>query len=357
MTQGMSLGRRGTKPYEHFPTGHLVIENLPVDQGTMRSLHEFYKEFGEISTIHCVPNQNMAYVGFRNAPSAFTAASTSATRPPLGNPAIKVSFHNGNPPRISKAEVEVMPVQEISSHPTTDEVPQIRGGNHLIMESEEAKKQRELRETQRQRSKERERLLSEYTGTVKSLIEKMTAPNIKEESRETYSKMLTLVKGKMSSLQQEVDAERKKEQAVVNRVYAARVRAFERQKREFAAKKQQEMTLDLRSRCVITSELPKELQQIDVLAEYLKEMGHKQLVDVVWVENRMKAVLRFETHEAAEQLISSQPGFESTWIGTREVQTLIDGGAEVERAEILQLADDVIAPSDENDATTEEPSA
>lgn len=345
--------RRGMRPYE--PAGHLVLENLPVDKNTMKALYDFYKEFGEISTIHCVPNVSMAYVGFRNSPAAYSAASSAATRPPLGSISIKVTYHHGNPPRISKPaepveqQPETYPPTEVAAARPLSELGPAPGGivdsglvnggarpsGHMVMESEEAKKQREQREAQMVRSKERDRLLTQYTGTVKTLIEKMNSAGLKEESRDAYAKLLAQVKEKMTTLQQEIDAEKKKEQAAVTRVYAARMRAFERQKRDFAAKKQQAMTLDLRSRCVITSELPEELQQIDVLAEYLKEMDHKQLVDVVWVDNRKRVVLRFATHEAAEQLIASQPGFESAWISNKDVQGYIDSGCAVEHAEAL----------------------
>ena len=151
--------------------------------------------------------------------------------------------------------------------------------------------------------------------------------------------MLESVKAKISELQKEEGERKKREAEVMQKALQLRYKAYEKQARLDSSKRQQELTLDLRSRCVKISDLPEELSQSIVLVEYLRAMGMKELTDVIWLDQRTSAVLRFANHAAADMLIKHELAFKAEWVTNEDAQNLSNYN-QVEKVEITPLDED-----------------
>ena len=315
-------------PPTALPSGaHIVLENVPGDLNIMPLLLDHFKQFGDVLSIHCIPKYNKALIDFKTR----QAAETAARQQVLGVPSITANVYGGPARGIGRGSVP-------RSQPRQSSVP---GGltKNLVLESDGARKARERRELQAAADKKRIEILSAYTEHVKQIVAKLADKTVKDEARAKYQEMLDSVKAKINDLQR-VDAERRrKEQEINQKALAIRYKAYEKQARLDSSKKQQELTLDLRSRCVKISDLPEELSQSIVLVEYLRAMGMKDLNDVIWLDQRTAGVLRFASHAAAEQLVKHELAFTAEWVSNDEALNLSNFNP-VEKVEILPLDDE-----------------
>jgi hypothetical protein len=171
---------------------------------------------------------------------------------------------------------------------------------------------------------------------VKQIVAKLAYKTTKEDVKVKYQEMLESIKSKINDLQKIEGDRRRKEQEINQKALALRYKAYEKQARLDSSRKQQELTLDLRSRCVKISDLPEELSQSIVLVEYLRAMGLKDLNDVIWIDERAAGVLRFASHGAAEQLVKHELAFKAEWVSNEEAVSLANFNP-VEKVEILPL--------------------
>ena len=309
-----------------MPEGaHLVLENVPADVNIMSLLYEHFKQFGEVISIHCIPRYNKALVDFKSRDVAEAASGEQV----LGLPVIRVSVYNGPARGVGRAPAPSSSQQPKAAAPTGLT-------KNLVLESDAAKQARERRVKQTEADKKRVELLTAYTEHVKQIVAKLADKSLKDEIRAKYQEMLNSVKANISDLQKVETERRRKEQEVMQKALALRYKAYEKQARLDSNKRQQELTLDLRSRCVKISELPEELSQSIVLVEYLRAMGMKELDDVIWLDQRAAAVLRFSNHAASEQLIKHELAFKADWVSNEEANNLSLYN-EVEKVEILPL--------------------
>ena len=317
-------------PPSALPLGaHIVLENIPVDLNIMSLLFDHFKQFGEVQSIHCIPKYNKALVDFSSRELAERAASEAV----LGIPTIKTSVYGGPARGIGRA-----PQPSMGQPKAPSSIPTGLTKN-LVLESDAARKTREKREQQGEADKKRHELLTAYTEHIKSIVAKLADRTLKEEIRAKYQEMLETVKAKIGDLQKVENERRRKEQEAMQRALALRYKAYEKQARLDSSRRQQELTLDLRSRCVRISELPEELSQSVVLVEYLRAMGMEELDDVIWLSQRTCAVLRFATHTAAERLVKHELAFKADWVPNDEANNLAMYN-EVEKVEILPLEED-----------------
>jgi hypothetical protein len=319
-------------PISAIPMGaHIVIENIPADLNINSLLQDHFKQYGDVQSVHCIPKFNKALVDF----SSRETADKAAVDPVLGIPTIRSSVYNGPARGFGRSPLPSPTQAKAPSAATTPAGP----AKNLVLESETARKARERREMQLEADKKRQELLMAYTEHVKQIVAKLADKSLKEELRGKYQEMLSSVKAKIADIQK-VETERKrKEQEAMQKALAVRYKAYEKQARLDSNRKQQEMTLDLRSRCVKISELPEELSQSVVLVEYLRAMGMKDLDDVIWLSQRTAAVLRFSNHTAAEQLVKHELAFKADWVANDEANNLSIYN-EVEKVEILPLEED-----------------
>lgn len=314
-------------PPSAIPVGaHIVLENVPSDLNMMSLLYDHFKQFGEVQSIHCIPKHNKALVDYANRDLADRAVS----EPVLGIPTIKSSVYNGPSRGIGRQVIQPVSQPKASTGAPTGLT------KNLVFESEAARKAREKREKQAEADKKRQEILMAYTEHVKQIVAKLADKTLKEEVRAKYQEMLETVKSKISDLQKVETERRKKEQEAMQKALAIRYKAYEKQARIDSNKRQQELTLDLRSRCVRISELPEELSQSVVLVEYLRAMGMQELEDVIWLAQRTAAVLRFANHAAAESLVKHELAFKADWVPNDEANCLAMYN-EVEKVEILPL--------------------
>lgn len=310
-------------PPSNLPGAHLVVENVPGELNIMSLLYEHFKQFGEAPTsIHCIPKYNKALVDFTSRELADLAAS----RPVLGVPSIRVSVYSG-PARGAPRPAAIPSI-----------APPTNMGKNMVLESEVAKKARERREGQAEMDKKRLQILETCTQHVKQIVAKLADKSISDEAREQYMAMLTSVKSKITDLQK-VDAEKRKKDAIqMQKNMALRYKAYEKQARVDSSRRQQELTLDLRSRNVRISQLPEELiGQSVVLVEYLRAMGMKELNEIIWLDQH--AVLRFANHAAAECLVKHELAFQADWVSNEEAQNIANYNP-VEQVEITPLEDE-----------------
>ena len=316
-------------PHTAIPLGaHIVLENVPSDLNMMSLLMDHFKQYGEVQSVHCIPKFNKALVDFATRDLADRAAADSV----LGIPTIRAHVYNGPARGVGRPSIPVPMPAKPTSTPATPNGP----AKNLVLESDAARKARERREKQAEADKKRQELLMAYTEHVKQIVAKLADKSLKEELREKYQEMLSCVKAKISDLQKVEFERKKKEQEAMQKALAERYKAYEKQARIDSNVRQQQMTLDLRSRCVKISELPEELSQSVVLVEYLRAMGMKELDDVVWLSQRTAAVLRFANHAAAEQLVKHELAFRADWVANDEANNLAIFN-EVEKVEILPL--------------------
>jgi hypothetical protein len=315
---------------------HLVIENIPMELNMMSLLYEHFRQFGEVAAVHCIQKHNKALVDFKTREIAETAAS----QPILGVPTIRASVFNGPSRGLGSTGRSAMPGRGGQAPVAT---PIITTGRNLVLESDAARRAREKREKQIEIDKKRQELLQTCSDHVKMIVAKLSDKSLTEEVRDKYTKMLETVKAKISALQLE-DAERKrKESEAAHKAFAMRYKAYEKQVRAESSKRQQELTLDLRSRCVKISQLPEELAQSIVLVEYLRAMDMKDLDDVIWLEGRIAAILRFKTHDAANQLIRHELAFKAEWVTNDAAQDFANFNP-VERVDLNDVGDDDLLP-------------
>ena len=79
-------------PPAALPSGaHIVLENVPGDLNMMPLLHEHFKQFGEVLSIHCIPKYSKALVDFKTRQSADIAAGQQV----LGVPSITANVYGG----------------------------------------------------------------------------------------------------------------------------------------------------------------------------------------------------------------------------------------------------------------------
>ena len=316
----------------------MVLENIPGELNMMSLLYEHFKQFGEVVAIHCIPKYNKALVDFRTRDIAETAAS----QPVLGVPIIRVSVFQG-PARGGPArQPPPRPIGTNGPSPSPQPSTPAPTGltKNLVLESEAAKRTRERREKQGEADRKRVELLETCTAHVKQIVAKLADKSLPEESRAQYTKMLDSVKAKISELQKVDNEKRRKEAEAYQKALTLRYKAYEKQARVDSSRRQQELTLDLRSRCVKISQLPEELAQSVVLVEYLRAMGMKDLDDVVWLGVlRDAAVLRFQSHGAADALVKHELAFKAEWVSNEEAASLANLNP-VEQVEILPLEDE-----------------
>ena len=313
------------------PTGaHIVLENVPEALNMMSLLYEHFKQFGDVVSIHCIPKYNKALVDFKSREIADAAANEQV----LGVPSIKANVFSGPARGVGRAPPPPMPPK--AGGPSGGAVVAPGLTRNLVLESDAAKRLREKREKQAEVDKKRHELLTAYTEHIKQIVAKLADRTMKEEVRAKYTEMLDSIKGKINDLQKVEIERRKRESEATQKALAARYKAYGKQARVDSNKRQQELTLDLRSRCVRISDLPEELAQSIVLVEYLRAMGMKDLSDVIWLDNRTAAVLRFANHAAADQLIKHELAFKAESVPNEEAQNLANFN-EVEQAEITPL--------------------
>jgi hypothetical protein len=314
-------------PSSAIPVGaHVVLENVPADLNIMSLLYDHFKQFGEVQSIHCITKHNKALVDYASR----ELADRAILEPVLGIPTIKASVYNGPSRGIGRQMVP--PANQPKASPGA---PSGLTKN-LVFESEAARQAREKREKQAEADKKRQEILMAYTEHIKQIVAKLADKTLKEEVRAKYQEMLETVKMKISDLQKVEAERRKKEQEAMQKALAIRYKAYEKQARLDSSKRQQELTLDLRSRCVRISELPEELSQSIVLVEYLRAMGMQDLEDVIWLAQRTAAVLRFANHAAADSLVKHELAFKADWVPNEEAKNLAMYN-EVEKVEILPL--------------------
>ena len=311
---------------------HLVIENIPPELNMMSLLYEHFKQFGEVVAVHCIQKHNKALVDFRSREIADLALS----QPILGVPAIRAAVYSG-PARGPRGPGPLPQRPAMLQSPNG----QVAGGltKNLVLESDAAKRTRERREQQAAMDKKRQEILQSYTEHVKMIVSKLADKSISEEAREKYTSLLESVKGKISELQRQESEKRRREAEASNKAIALRYKAYEKQVRAESSKRQQELTLDLRSRCVKISNLPEELSQSIVLVEYLRAMEMKDLDEVIWLDDRKSAVLRFASHAAAESLVKHELAFTAEWVTNDAAQELANYNP-VEKVEITPLNED-----------------
>jgi hypothetical protein len=312
---------------------HLVIENIPPELNMMSLLYEHFKQFGEVVAVHCIQKHNKALVDFRTREIADLAAS----QPILGVPAIRAAVYNG--PARGPRGPGPMP-QRPAMIPSPTGSGSVGGlTKNLVLESDAAKRAREKREQQADMDKKRQEILQSYTEHVKMIVSKLADKSISEEARGKYTSLLESVKAKISELQREEAEKRRREAEASHKAIALRYKAYEKQVRAESSKRQQELTLDLRSRCVKISNLPEELSQSIVLVEYLRAMEMKDLDEVIWLDDRKSAVLRFASHAAAESLVKHELAFKAEWVTNDAAQELANYNP-VEKVEITPLNDE-----------------
>jgi hypothetical protein len=317
-------------PVSTVPSGaHIVVENIPADLNIMSLLFDHFKQFGEVQSIHCIPKYNKALVDFPSREQADRAASEAI----LGIPTIKASVYNGSARGIGRGPQPPSGQSKVPSSIPTGLT------KNLVLESDAARKAREKREMVAEADKKRQELLMAYTEHVKSIVAKLADKTLKEEVRGKYQEMLESVKAKISDIQKIEQERKRKEQEAMRRALSIRYKAYEKQARIDSTRRQQELTLDLRSRCVRISDLPEELSQSVVLVEYLRAMGMQDLDDVIWLSQRSAAILRFSTHAAAERLVKHELAFKADWVPNDEANNLAMYN-EVEKVEILPLEED-----------------
>jgi hypothetical protein len=313
-------------PLMQVSGAHIVLENVPGDLNLMSLIYEHFKQFGEVVSVHCIQKYNKALIDFKSRDVAERAASEQV----LGVPSIKASVFSG-PARGIGRTAPSTPLPGKATPPPAQGLTK-----NLVFESDAARKAREKREQQIEADKKRNELLTAYTEHVKQIVAKMADKTIKEEVRAKYQEMLDHVKGKINDIQKIENERRRKESEAMQKALAIRYKAYEKQARIDSNKRQQELTLDLRSRCVRISDLPEELAQSVVLVEYLRAMGMKELNDVIWLENRTSAVLRFGNHAAADQLVKHELAFKAEWVSNEEAAGLANFN-QVEQVEITPL--------------------
>ena len=319
---------------------HLVIENIPPELNMMPLLYEHFRQFGEVVAVHCIQKHNKALVDFRTRELADLAAS----QPILGVPAMRATVFNGpargqRGPGGAPARPAMIPSQGAPVGGLT---------KNLVLESDAAKRARERREQQAAVDKKRQEILQSYTEHVKMIVSKLADKSISEETREKYTALLETVKFKISELQREESDKRRRESEASQKAIALRYKAYEKQVRAESSRRQQELTLDLRSRCVRISNLPEELSQSIVLVEYLRAMEMKDLDEVIWLDDRKSAVLRFASHAAAEALVKHELAFTAEWVSNDAAQELANYNP-VEKVEISPLGDDEDNYDDQQD--------
>jgi hypothetical protein len=312
---------------------HLVIENIPPDLNMMPLIYEHFKQFGEVVAVHCIQKHNKSLVDFRTREIAEVAAS----QPILGVPTIRASVFSG-PARGPRGPGGMSQRPALMTSPGGTPAS---GGltKNLVLESDAAKRAREKREQQAAMDKKRQEILQSYTEHVKMIVAKLADKSLPEETREKYANLLESVKAKISDLQKEESEKRRKEAEASQKAIALRYKAYEKQVRAESSRRQQELTLDLRSRCVKISDLPEELSQSIVLVEYLRAMEMKDLDEVIWLEDRRSAVLRFASHAAADSLVKHELAFKAEWVTNDAAQELANYNP-VEKVEITPLGDD-----------------
>lgn len=314
-------------PASSSQPAHVVLENVPADLNMMSLLSEHFKQFGEVVSIQCLPNQSRAFVDFKTQEIADAAAG----QPVLGVPSIHTQSFSG-PARLSALNRPALRPALAANPRYTPPYPTGLTKN-LVLESEAAQRAREKREQQAEIEKRRKEFKTACTAQVQALLPKVLDKSLPEEVRMKYQKMLESVKAKISEIQREDDEKKKKATEAMNKILAMRYKAYEKQAREDSSIKQQQLTLDLRSRCVRISGLPEELTESVVLVEYLRAMGMKDLDEVIWVDDRTSAVLRFKSHAAAESLIKHELAFKAEWVTNEAAQSLANFNP-VERVEI-----------------------
>lgn len=317
---------------------HVVIESVPMELNMMSLLYEHFKQFGDVVSIHCIQKHGKALIDFKSR----QIADAAVAQPVLGVPSIKAVAYNGPARGPGSARNQGMRPALAPSMPTppsssvTAAAPLTK---NLVFESEAARRAREKREKNSEIDKKRIDLLNTCTAHVQQIVAKLVDKSLPEETRAKYQKMLETVKGKISELQKEETERRKKESEAMNKALSLRYKAYEKQARIDSSIKQQQLTLDLRSRCVRISGLPEELAQSVVLVEYLRAMGMKDLDEVIWLDDRTAAVLRFKSHAAAECLIKHELAFTAEWVSNEAAQNLANFNP-VEQVEIAEGEDD-----------------
>jgi hypothetical protein len=318
-------------PPSSIPIGaHIVLENIPADLNMNSLLLDHFKQFGEVQSIHIVGKYNKALVDF----SSRELAERAASEPVLGIPTIRANVYNGPSRGIGR---QTGP----TTGPSKAAGPAAPTGltKNLVFESDAARKAREKREKQAEADKKRQELLIAYTEHIKQIVAKLADKTLNDDLRAKYQAMLESVKAKVSDIQKVENERKRKEQEAMQKALSIRYKAYEKQARLDSTKRQQELTLDLRSRCVKISELPEELSESVVLVEYLRAMGMQELEDVIWLSQRTAAILRFANHSAADRLVKHELAFKADWVPNDEANNLAMYN-EVEKVEILPLEAD-----------------
>ena len=176
----------------------------------------------------------------------------------------------------------------------------------------------------------------ELTAQCKKMLEKIVDKNSSDEMRTKAREVLDRLKGQMAELSKGIDEQERKQAEVYNKKMMERQMILDKQIREMSEIRQLEMTLDLRPKSVKVNELPVELSQATVLAEYIRAMGLKEFTEVVWLSNRDSAIIRFANHAAAEVVFKHEVAFKPEWISNEEADHL----AQTNEIETLEAADE-----------------
>ena len=292
-----------------LPCRSLLLEGLPAESNTLSRLFETFKNYGEIVTVHPNPQQQRAVVEFKEKQAVDDVLALPA--PPSGFQGTRFTGIPGGQP----------PTSARRSTPTPSAPAEPLKGN-MVLESDQLRKQRERREQQQELFNKKKALLIEMTNSCKKLLEKMLDKNLNEEQRNKFKTLFDQTKTKMKEMASGIEQfERRGQEAAQKRLYE-RMSLIDKQNRAFSEERQAQMTLDLRSRCVRLLEMPAELSQATVLAEYIRAMGLKDFVDVIWLDDRLSAILRFAHHPAAEVLFKHELAFKAEWVTNEEADQL-----------------------------------
>jgi hypothetical protein len=192
----------------------------------------------------------------------------------------------------------------------------------LVLESEALRKVRERREAKDEIQNKKKAILVELTGQCKKMLEKISDKNSSDELKAKARAVLDRLKTQMSDLSKGIEEQERKQAEVMGKKLMERQKLLDMQSRQMSEQRQQEMTLDLRPKSVRLMELPEELSQSTVLAEYIRAMGLKDFTEVIWLENRQSAILKFANHGAAETLFKHELAFKAEWVSNDEADQL-----------------------------------
>ena len=292
-------------PPERPPSSSLLLENVPGDVNSLSKLFESFKPYGEIVTIHPNPAGLRAVIEFKERSSLDTVLALP--QPPAGYAGVRFSLSSA--PLPANRPRRENPVAE-----------PLKG--NLVLESEALRKARERREAKDEILSKKKTILIELTSQCKKMLVKISDKNSSEEMKLKARAVLSKLKEQIAELSKGIeDQERKQAEVMQKRMYERQV-LMEKQSRQMSEIRQQEMTLDLRPKSVRLMELPTELSQSTVLAEYIRAMGIKDFTEVIWLDIRESAILRFANHSAAETLFKHELAFKAEWVSNEEADLL-----------------------------------